>query len=86
MQCVLALVHTWCFFADVLRLSDASLREGYCVVDDDAIPPGLIDVIKNEKVNILYAIPSAFSSLEVFFVTSKRIDATTPVCKSPQAL
>lgn len=60
--------------ADVANSSD-----GYCFIDENIDPPGIISLLREDAINILYAIPISFDAIEVFLKLSETLDRNTPV-------
>lgn len=60
--------------ADILREGHQSAVDGYCFVDEDEIPPGIVTLLRDPQLNENYAIPEAFDVLEVYLASSRRSD------------
>ena len=66
---------------------DITPREGLCFIDERAIPePGLVRLIRDDAINIQYAIPSSFDSLDVSLVSAPSLDPSIPVHQLLHAL
>lgn len=68
------------FCAGALRADDPTTTRGYCLIDESAAIPGVIVLLKDDSVNIFYAIPRFIDALEVYFMSSRSFDPSIPVC------
>lgn len=66
-------------YSDVLSLDSPTTVDGYCFIDESAVPPGIVLLLRDDTVNILYAIPSIFDDLEVLVRTAGSFPSGLPV-------
>lgn len=66
-------------FSDVLNPVSPTSNSGFCIISDVEGPPGIVSLLRDDSLNILYAIPPEFDDLEVYFATSRHL-------RSPQTL
>ena len=64
---------------DVLRPGSVQASEGYCVIDDASVPPGLVPLLQDDDINVRYAYPASFDSLDVYFKWSAHLRPPVPV-------
>lgn len=71
---------SWSFLTNVFLEGD---REGFCFIDERAIPePGIVMLIRDDSINIQYAIPSSFNYLDVHLVPAPSLDPLLPISYS----